>query len=255
MTWMITLTARRKLPCPYSYCIKFPSAIVVRDSLIDWAPSLTPSNLSFVCAVSSTSVTDPAGPTCFRTYDEKPHNCEIWEAARATSAAPRFFSAIEIGTPAFKFRYMDAGLGYNNPVKQVTAEAATLFGREAPVTCVVSIGTGSKEPTSYDKPGVVQKIVPTKLAEVLKKIATNSEIIAEEMKKRCRNIPGIYYRLNVDHGLDSIELDEWKRMPEVTEHTKNYLKLEDVKQQVENIVDALCGESHYQSCSADLLGR
>ena len=150
---------------------------------------------------------------------------------------------------------MDAGLGYNNPVKQVAAEAATIFRSDAPVTCVVSIGTGQKKKTSYEKPGMVQKTVPTKLAQVLKGIATNSEIIAEEMNRRCRNIPGIYYRLNVDRGLDSIELDEWKRMREVTQHTKNYLKMESVKQQVENIVDALCGRSHYQSCSAGLLGR
>ena len=149
---------------------------------------------------------------------------------------------------------MDAGLGYNNPVKQVAAEAATLFGSEAPVTCVVSIGTGQKKATTYDKPGVVQKTVPIKLAQVLKSIATNSEITAEEMKRRCRNIPGIYYRLNVDHGLDSIELEEWKRMREVTEHTKNYLKLQDVEQQVESIVEALCGSSHHRSCSASLLG-
>ena len=86
---------------------------------------------------------------------------------------------------------MYAGLGYNNPVKQVAAETATLFGGEAPVTCVVSIGTGQKKITSYDKPGVVQKTVPTKLAQVLKSIATNSEIIAEEMNRRCRNIPGL----------------------------------------------------------------
>lgn len=210
---------------------------------------------AFVCAVSALSVTETTGPNCFRTYDvlENSHNCEIWEAARATSAAPTYFSSIEIGPPASKTRYMDAGLGYNNPVKQVTAEAVTLFGSEAPVTCIVSIGTGLKKKTSYDKPGVVQKIAPTKLAEVLQRIATNSEIIAEEMKRRCRNIPGIYYRLNVDHGLDSVELDEWKRMREVTEHTKSYLKLEDVKQQVKNIVEALCGESHFQSCSAALL--
>ena len=186
---------------------------------------------------------------------KKSHNCEIWEAARATSAAPTFFSAIEIGPPGSKTRYMDAGLGYNNPVKQVAAEAATLFGSEAPVTCVVSIGTGQKKATTYDKPGVVQKTVPIKLAQVLKSIATNSEIIAEEMKKRCKNIPGIYYRLNVDRGLDSIGLEEWKRMREVTEHTKNYLKLEDVEQQVESIVEALCGRSQYRSCSASLLGR
>lgn len=214
-------------------------------------------DLSFVCAVSSLDVTHPAGPTYFRTYDvlRKAYNCEIWEAARATSAAPTFFSAIEIGPTGSKIRYVDAGLGYNNPVKQVVAEAATHFGSDARVTCVVSIGTGQRKISSYDKPGLVQNAAPTNLAHTLGSIATDCETTAEDMHKRCRNSPGIYYRLNVNRGLDAIQLDEWKRLPDVTEHTKNYLKLEGVKRQVENITDALCGRSHYESCSAGLLGR
>ena len=214
-------------------------------------------DLSCVCAVSSLDVTHPAGPTHFRTYDvlRKAYNCEIWEAARATSAAPTFFSAIEIGPTGSKISYVDAALGYNNPVKQVVAEAATHFGSDALVTCVVSIGTGQSKLTSYGKPGWVQNAAPTKLAHTLGDIATECETTAEDMHKRCRNNPGIYYRLNVNRGLDAIQLDEWKRLPDVTEHTTKYLQLEQVKQQVENIVEALCGESYYQSCSAGLLGR
>ena len=185
----------------------------------------------------------------------KAYNCEIWEAARATSAAPTFFSAIEIGPTGSKVRYVDAGLGYNNPVKQVVAEAATYFGSDALVTCVVSIGTGQPKISSYDKPGLFQNAIPTKLVDTLRDITTDCETTAEDMRKRCRNNPGIYYRLNVNRGLDAIQLDEWERMHDVTQHTTNYLQLEDVKQQVENIVDALCGESHNQSCTADLLGR
>ena len=221
------------------------------------SPSLTLWDLSFVCAVSSLDVTHPAGPTHFRTYDarRKAYNCEIWEAARATSAAPTFFSAIEIGPTGSKISYVDAALGYNNPVKQVVAEASTHFGSDALVTCVVSIGTGQPKISSYDKPGWVQNAAPTKLAHILGDIATECETTAEDMHKRCRNNPGIYYRLNVNRGLDAIQLDEWKRLPDVTEHTTKHLQLVQVKQQIENIVEALCGKSHYQSCSASLLGR
>ena len=244
---------------PYSRCpwIKCAPSCFVPGLLVFEVPSLTLWHLSFVCAVSSLDVTHPTGPTLFRTYDvlKKSHNCEIWEAARATSAAPTFFSAIEIGPLVSKIRYVDAGLGYNNPVKQVVAEAATHFGSDALVTCVVSIGTGQPKISSYDKPGLIQNAVPTRLADILKDIATDCETTGEDMHKRCRDNPGIYYRLNVNRGLDDIELDEWKRLPDVTEHTTKYLQREEVKQQVENIVEALCGESHYQSCSAGLLGR
>jgi len=52
-------------------------------------------------------------PVLFRSYEShEPHsNCKIWEAARATSAAPNFFKRIEIGRAQ---PYIDGGLGRNN---------------------------------------------------------------------------------------------------------------------------------------------
>lgn len=75
---------------------------------------------SFVCAVSAASV---RMPTIFRTY-EVPRfpgpKCKIWEAARATTAAPTFFKPIEIGELNAKVAYFDAALGHNDPSKLVS---------------------------------------------------------------------------------------------------------------------------------------
>ena len=54
-----------------------------------------------------------------RTYDNPKCPTEyadwaIWEAARATSAAPTFFKALKKGEKS----YVDGGLGYNNPVAE-----------------------------------------------------------------------------------------------------------------------------------------
>ncbi|KAG8896301.1 hypothetical protein FRC01_011900, partial [Tulasnella sp. 417] len=60
----------------------------------------------------------------FRTYDnpfqqQSADNCEIWEAARATSCAPMFFPDIQVEG----IHYSDGGLGHNNPADLVLNEA------------------------------------------------------------------------------------------------------------------------------------
>ena len=47
---------------------------------------------------------------------------------------------------------MDAGIGCNNPVKQVIAEAARVFGEDVPIAGIVSIGTGQSGSVGLAKP-------------------------------------------------------------------------------------------------------
>ena len=92
-------------------------------------------------------------PVRFRTYQsDEPHsNCKIWEAARATSAAPTFFKRIEIGRNQ---PFIDGGLGRNNPSQVVLDEAKAIFGARQ-IGCLVSIGTGQAEVIEIQKPGVI----------------------------------------------------------------------------------------------------
>ncbi|KAI9769204.1 MAG: hypothetical protein M1840_004333 [Geoglossum simile] len=60
-------------------------------------PNQSGMGAAFVCTLSAI---DMAHLRCFRTYktrDNANANCEIWEAARATTAAPTFFKRIAIG--------------------------------------------------------------------------------------------------------------------------------------------------------------
>jgi patatin-like phospholipase/acyl hydrolase len=47
-------------------------------------------------------------------------SCLIWQAARATSAAPSYFNSIRIG----QTEYMDGGFGLNNPANKVFYEVS-----------------------------------------------------------------------------------------------------------------------------------
>ncbi|KAI9880980.1 MAG: hypothetical protein M1830_009474 [Pleopsidium flavum] len=208
---------------------------------------------AFVCAVAASDVTHGAGPTLFRTYEvakNREYNCAIWEAARATSAAPTFFKRISIGPPASAVEYVDAGLGCNNPVKQVVAEAARVFGGTSRVDCIVSVGTGQAGSTGFSKPDAFQKWLPIDLIKVVAKMATDSGKTAEELNQQYKDIPDIYHRFDVDRGLSEVSLEEWKRLGEVRAHTKNYLKLANIDNQLETVVAALTGSPSHHGCEA-----
>lgn len=169
--------------------------------------------------------------------------CSIWQAARATSAAPRLFKRIKIGPPGSAINYVDAGIGFNNPVNKVLEETSMVFGRDRSLSCIVSVGAGQKGVTSYDQPDHFERLLPRKLIKALKDVATDTDRVAHEMSERFYTA-GIYYRFSVDQGLETVSLDEWKRLDVVRLHTKNYLKKTDIGDTVDKLVAILIDPSN-----------
>ncbi|KFY53432.1 hypothetical protein V496_07587 [Pseudogymnoascus sp. VKM F-4515 (FW-2607)] len=199
---------------------------------------------TFVCAVPARHVDKQ--PRLFRTWsaDKSPgYDCTIWEAARATSAAPIFFKRILIGDAGLQEEFVDAALGCNNPVRYLVEEATKEFGLQRQVNCIVSIGTGKPMVAGFKAPGIFQRVLPLELVKVLASIATDTEDEASRMKSRFQNCPGLYHRLNVERGLQGISLDEWDRLGEIKSHTMAYLNDDTVSQGIDVIVDALVGKS------------
>lgn len=147
-----------------------------------------------------------------------------------------------IGLSGLQEEFIDAGLGCNNPVDQLIQEAAREFETKD-IGCIVSIGTGMQgtnaigESTRFG----AKNIIRVDLIKALKRIATDSEHRAKEMKERFINCPGLYFRLNVARGLEDISLAEWDKMPAVKTHTAAYLEDEDVSRELDQIVLALLG--------------
>ncbi|KFX92080.1 hypothetical protein O988_07432 [Pseudogymnoascus sp. VKM F-3808] len=198
---------------------------------------------TFVCAVPAMHINNQ--PRLFRTWsaDENPgYNCMIWEAARATSAAPTLFKRIYIGDAGIEEEFIDAGLGCNNPVQYLVKEAIKEFGPDRKVDCIVSIGTGKPKVSGFKAPGLFERVLPLELIGVLKKMATDSEAEASRMKDRFRNCPGLYHRLNVERGLETVSLQEWEKLGEVKTHTEAYLNTDAAGEDIGVIVDALVGK-------------
>jgi patatin-like phospholipase/acyl hydrolase len=97
---------------------------------------------TFVVATKGLHAEGP--PTLFRSYQCEGHNashCAIWEAGRATSAAPTFFKPIDIEIPRPGSSFVDGGLAHNNPAELALSEAQKIWTTTKRF-CIVSIGTG-----------------------------------------------------------------------------------------------------------------
>src|ERR1035441_1436357 len=131
--------------------------------------------------------------------------CAIWQACRATSAAPTFFPPIYIGNPPMA--YVDGGLGHNNPIRSLIDEAKQLWPSR-PIHCILNIGTGITASAN-----VGRTLKP--LMDTLKKISTDADQVAREVKREMENEYGIdqtvYFRFNVQQGLEKVGLEEWKK--------------------------------------------
>ncbi|XP_006461642.1 hypothetical protein AGABI2DRAFT_151295 [Agaricus bisporus var. bisporus H97] len=189
---------------------------------------------TFVCAKNAHNMDIPV---LFRTYQssETHSNCKIWEAARATSAAPTFFKRVIIGRDQ---PFIDGGLGRNNPSQVVLEEANVLFGARQ-IGCLVSIGTGQAGVNEIKKPGLWQQILPTDVIDALKRITTDCESTHEDVLRRFSKLPNTYFRLNVDQGMQGIELSEWEKLSNVEAHTMQYMRKEEVVGRLALLVSAI----------------
>lgn len=154
----------------------------------------------------------------------------ITQVALATCASSGMFAPITVGVR----RYVDGGLGANNPVDMIWREAINICcpedgNLEPLVQCLVSIGSG--------KPAVVG-INDKDLFVTAMQIAEDTEQPSRDFTDRYRNliIPGKerYFRLNVAHGLQEVGLDQYEKRAFVESATEQYLADQNQVFQIQN---------------------
>ncbi|KAK7229645.1 hypothetical protein V2G26_001815 [Clonostachys chloroleuca] len=204
----------------------------------------------------------------FRTYEHQPshwaslvlnagpaNDIPIWKVARATSSAPLYFDSVvtEPGTGvAQKKTFFDGGLGANNPSFIALREVLQMNNPANPHTSrclLVSIGTGLAEPGNHNhtrnyRVGLRKLLW---LKDIFLNYALNSQRIHMSEVTFATEAAGIpYYRLNVDRGIDGIELDAWKpaqgganTLETIREHTSTYLQKPQVMEWLLNCAHSL----------------
>lgn len=167
-------------------------------------------------------------------------NCKIWEAARATSAAPFYFpSAVVEGV-----KFWDGGLANNNPVLEVLAERSQVYPQR-PVNCVISLGTGFSE----RKPSKSTLAVLGKGKQILENV-TNVNINDNRAREQLRTLGVPYFRFNPSTAEDEIGLADFRLLDALADHTRTYLSREEIGMQIRQ-----CAELLYHRPTTTQTGR
>lgn len=124
--------------------------------------------------------------------------------------------------------------GFNNPIEAVFDEAKSIWPDVVQrIHCIVSIGTGLLELKDFGDN--LKEVVDT-----LKAISTETEETEKRFFKHHSSL-GVgnrYFRYNVQQGLESVGLDEHKKLSQIEAATEYYLGLPQVKGTIDAFVVA-----------------
>lgn len=197
---------------------------------------------------------------------ENQEDVRIWEAARATSAAPTYFRSIDVNGR----NYIDGGLMANNPSEHAWAEVHSMHrhhpaGRcpndatEGSISFLVSLGTGKQadprlrsgeDPLSRFRRLVA--LVQRGIQEM-----TNPERAHEWMEQDPKR-KAVYHRFNVETGLNKMSLDECKTagnfnvtFAEIQESVNRYVSDVQVWTRLQNLAEQLVIHRRQKCRAAD----
>ena len=172
-----------------------------------------------ICITTCLANQSPPQLHLIRNYSEAKHDQPgssewlVWEAARASSAAPTYF-------PAFRSKFLDGGVIANNPTLDVMAEVfseAKKENREIKIGCVLSLGSGIEPLVPLDGVSVVNPYTPSAILQDVKAIkdlaelfiahSTNSD--GQEVTRSqawCNSMGTPYFRFSP--CIDAVQLNE-----------------------------------------------
>ncbi|KAJ7819663.1 hypothetical protein B0H13DRAFT_2292150 [Mycena leptocephala] len=193
---------------------------------------------TFVCAMNAANM---SLPVLFRTYNTTNNpamDCTIWQAGRATSAAPTFFKQIQIGPPGIEEAFVDGGMGQNNPIAALLLEAQVVFP-DHQIACIISLGTGQPHTIKIPTPSLLKRLFPLDVIEAIKGIATDCEKEHQRFAHHFDPVPHVYFRFNVERGMQDIQLNQWERLGDVAANTRQYLLSHPTQNQLVDAVKSL----------------
>ncbi|KIM25845.1 hypothetical protein M408DRAFT_73758 [Serendipita vermifera MAFF 305830] len=184
------------------------------------------------CFVVTSSRNNAKSTICLRSYpvrSQPPLSITIIDAVIATCAVQPDFAPITCGSGFRKREYIAAN-GAANPVNEVITEAHLLFGGDAKVASLLSLGTGN--------PGIIS-FPPTgsgpKLDRVMQDMMQDCERRAQEMEQRIGQV-GIYCRLSVEQGMQSDQLEQMDDLSWIAAQTEDYLNRPDICEKLDLLV-------------------
>lgn len=123
-------------------------------------------------------------------------------------------------------------MGFNNPARLVIGEAAKIWRDEDDrfdrnrIGCLVSLGTGyptvARLETGRLQNEILSRVgIPADAIKVMQSIITNTQPVANQLRDDLSD--DVYFRFNVEQGLQAVELFDWEDLEIVRVDTSNYL--------------------------------
>jgi hypothetical protein len=149
-------------------------------------------------------------------------------------------------------------MGWNNPSEEAIAEARSIWPSR-PIGCFVSLGTGLEDPVqlvnqtddrtlarSMFKLVASGRSAQLDVAEYCVSALTSCERIHRKLNEHPATFAqeGNYFRVNVAQGMSKIDLEEWKKIPDMVALTKDYMENDgDVLRRKQKIAELLLQEA------------
>lgn len=128
-----------------------------------------------------------------------------------------------MGDGPIKFDYTGAHLTKNNPIECLIRECSDIFMSTTP-GCIVSLGTGKLKTDSLKTYKRGNNDAKEKLYNGLLTIAEDSE---KKHQAFAENLPedkkDIYFRLNVELGLEEVTESDWNQAEHILAQTYSYV--------------------------------
>ena len=194
----------------------------------------------------------------FRTYDCQPSTLEspdwaplnpdsrntyqIWEAARATTAAPKYFPPAHIDDNVF----IDGGVTANNPTQEALREVAYLYENKLSGTCIVSIGSGVYHGQDLEPPKKSTYRSTKAMFRVLRAAATQTESTNSDVLFEASLKSGFaYFRFNAKYDRN-ILLDQWDKSRQVQA---------EIEQSIDDYLETPKTQESLRRCASTLVSK
>lgn len=161
---------------------------------------------------------------------------------------------VSIGPEGGEGYAVSAVNGFANPIQQIIKEVYNVYGKEAGISCLLSLGSGYRGVISHRDEGTE--------IHISTQMAMDGDAVAEEVYRRLENL-GVYHRLSVDHGLEG-----WNRfgveLGSIKSHVDAYLSKKENNNKMERCIFAsvantavnikqLCKPSDHSLCTSLIL--
>lgn len=184
-----------------------------------------------------------------------PHDCYIWQAGRATSAAPRYLKEITLsGDESIEEGYFVDGAAFcNDPshelfedvlARENISDGTARLSRSV----MLSLGTGLNPGAKGKTGGILGKVVPKRihrLLNILSEKFSNDKPVRHNMEKAMRNNKGFkWYKWygGLEVGAMSLDKSKPRHFDRMNSGVAHYMTSEDIPKEVLEVAVRLVAE-------------